>query len=191
MIKARTLRLGGSLVAVVALGAVGSGSFASADPGPAKAEDTAVIKMLQDGKELYFEGPEAVAPGADLKVKNLTDPRKIGPHTFSLVKRSEFPRTAEEIKACAKEFKAICGEIVKWHKVDFDTGEIGRNPVEVAKKGWDIQGSSKHAGDSWASEKEGQSFKQVVSAPEGKTLHFICAVHPEMQGKIRVEGVEG
>lgn len=188
MKKARTLRFGGALVAVAALGAAGSGSFAGAEPGTAKAEDTAVIKMLQDGKELYFEGPEAVAAGADLKVKNATDPAEIGPHTFSLVKRSEFPRTPEEIKACAKKFKGICGEIVKWHKVDFDTGEIGRNPVEVGKKGWDIQGSSKHAGDSWASEKENQTFKQVVAAPEGKTLHFICAVHPEMQGKIRVEG---
>jgi hypothetical protein len=186
--KARTLRLGGSLMAVVALGAVGSGSLASAESGQAKAEDTAVIKMLQDGKELYFEGPESVAPGADIKVKNLTDPRKIGPHTFSLVKRSEFPRTAEEIKACAKKFEAICGEIVKWHKVDLDTGEVGRNPVEVGKKGWDVQGSSKRAGDSWVSERENQSFKQAVSAADGKRLHFICAVHPEMQGKIRVEG---
>jgi hypothetical protein len=181
------LRFGGSLVAVVALGVVGSGSFATAKPG--KAEDTAVVKMVQDGKELFFEGPETVARGAELKFKNETDPAKIGPHTASLVKRSEFPRDDDAIKACARKFKKICGAIIEWHQVDLDTGEIGRNPVEVAGKGWDLQGSLKHAGDSWATEKEGQGFKQKVTAPEGKTLHFICAVHPEMQGKIRV--VEG
>jgi hypothetical protein len=187
--NARTLRFGGALVAVVALGAVGSGGFATASPGKPKAEDTAVVKMVQDGRELFFEGPETVARGAELKFKNTTDPQKIGPHTASLVKRSEFPRTDDEIKACAKKFKKICGAIVKWHQVDLQTGEVGRNPVEVDGKGWDLQGSLKHAGDSWVSERKNQSFKQKVTAPEGKTLHFICAVHPEMQGKIRV--VEG
>lgn len=179
------LRLSGA-VAAVGVCAVTAGGLATASPAGSKAGAT-VIKMEQDGRELFFSGPEAVAPGDTLKVKNLTDPAKIGPHTFSLVKRSEFPRTEDQIKNCAKKFAKICGAIIKWHEVDLQTGEIGENPVDVGKEGWDIQGSLKHQGDSWVSEKEGQSFSSKVTAPEGKTLHFICAVHPEMQGKIRVE----
>ena len=188
MKKARTLRLGGSLVAVVALCGAASGGFATASSnGPAKA-GAAVIKMEQDGRELFFSYPETVARGETLKVKSLTDVAKVGPHTFSLVKRSDFPRTEDEIKDCAKKFVKICGAIIKWHEVDLQTGEVGENPVEVGKDGWDLQGSLKHKGDSWVAEKENQSFKREVSAPDGKTLHFFCAVHPEMQGKIRVEG---
>ena len=31
-----------------------------------------------------------------------------------------------------------------------------------------------------------KSIKEIVSAPAGTTLHFICAVHPWMQGQIVV-----
>jgi hypothetical protein len=183
------LRLGGALVGVIAVSALGAGGFANASPGKAKKDDdTAVVKIEQDGHNLFFDYPETVAPGADIKIKNTTDPQKVGPHSFTLVKRSDLPKTPDEQKACGHKLKKICGEIIKWHKVDVQTLEIGRNPVEVAGKGWDLQGSFKHAGDSWISEKKNQSFKQKVTAPEGKTLHFMCVVHPEMQGKIRVEG---
>jgi hypothetical protein len=180
------LRLGGTLVALAGLTVMLTGG-AGASGAPSKAGAT-VIKMEKQGKDLFFSYPKTVEPGAVLKIKNLTDPRKVGPHTFSLVKRSDIPKKKNQIKACEKKLKGICGAIVRWHKVDLDTGEIGENPVEVGKKGWDLQGSLKHKGDSWVAERENQSFKRKVTAPEGKTLHFICAVHPFMQGKIRVEG---
>ena len=185
------LRFGGALIGVVALSVAGAGSFATAKPGKAKASDTAVVKMVQDGKDLFFEYPETVEPGQVLKIKNTTDPRKVGPHTFSLVQRSTLPKSEDDIKACEKKLKGICGAVVKWHQVDLQTGDIGRNPVEAGKKGWDEQGNLKHRGDSWASEAEGSSFKQKVTAEAGKTIHFFCAVHPFMQGKIRVEDATG
>ena len=185
--KARMLRLGGSLAAVAALGVAVSGGAATASS--TKAGDPVVVDMVKEGKDLFFAYPETVEHGQVLKIKNDTDPRKIGPHTFSLVQRSTFPRTEDQIKACAKKFKKICGAIVKWHQVDLDTGAIGRNPSDPSKTGWDEQGNLKHRGDSWVSEREGQAFSMKVRADAGKTLHFICAVHPEMQGKIQV--VEG
>ena len=145
-----------------------------------------VITMEQEGRELFFDGPATVAAGTTLKIKNNTNPQKIGPHTFSLVKEKDLPVTEEEIKACAKKFKKICGAVIKWHKVDLQSGEIGVNPVEADKNGWDQLGSLKRKGDSWVAEKRKQSFKQEVSAPEGKTLTFLCVVHPEMQGEIKV-----
>ena len=184
------LRVGGSMVAVAALGVGVSGGSATASPEQGKASDAAVIKMEQDGHELFFSYPETVEHGQVLKIKNATDPRKVGPHTFSLAQRSTFPRTEDAIKACAKKFKGICGAIaINWHQFDPQTQELGRNPSEAGKKGWDEQGNLKHRGDSWVAEREGAVFKQNVKAQAGDTLHFICAVHPEMIGKIHV--VEG
>lgn len=185
--KARTPRLLGALAALGALTIVGAGGGAASASTSGKVHAT-VIKMKQDGKNLFFEGPATVPAGATLKIKNVTDPRKIGPHTFSLVRKNDIPTDASDIKDCEKKFALICGAIIEWHEVDLQTGEVGVNPVEVGDDGWDTEGSLKRKGDSWVAEAEGQTFKQKVSAPEGTTLHYFCAVHAFMQGKIKVEG---
>ena len=183
----RTLRLVASLGALAALTVAGASATAGASPAPsAKAT---VISMERDGRDLSFDGPKTVEAGTKLKLKNNSNPRQIGPHTFSLAHKKDFPKGRAAIKGCAKELKGICGAIVKWHDVDVETGAIGENPVDVGKDGWNIEGSLKRKGDSWVSEKKGQTFAREVTARPGKTLHFICAVHPEMQGKIKV--VEG
>lgn len=131
-------------------------------------------------------GGRRVAAGANLKIKNKANPRQVGPHTFSLVKEKELPTTNSQIKKCSKKLKLICGAIVAWHDVDVQTGEIGENPVAVGKNGWDHQGGLKEKGDSWVAEKKGAVFTREVTAKPGKVLHFICAVHAEMQGEITV-----
>jgi plastocyanin len=96
------------------------------------------------------------------------------------------PTDPKDIKACEKKLKGICGAVVKWHKVDLQTGDVGVNPVEAGGKGWDKEGSLKVKGDSWASLREGETFKQEVTAEPGTVLHYFCAVHPFMQGEITV-----
>ena len=114
----------------------------------------------------------------------------MGPHTFSLARAQDIPTKVKKIKACSKKLKGICGAIaIGWHDVDLQTGEVGENPVEVGKQGWDRKGSLKRKGDSWVSEAKGESFKREVTAEPGKELTFICAVHAQMQGTISV--VEG
>jgi hypothetical protein len=184
-LKARTPRLLAAAGAVAAIAVVGIGGNATASSSSHKAHAT-VIKMRQDGHNLFFDAPESVAAGTVLKIKNTTDPSKIGPHSFSLAKQKEFPTDPKDIKACAKKLKGICGAIANWHKVNLQTGEIGVNPVEAGGKGWDKEGSLKVKGDSWVAEKEGETFKQEVTAEPGTVLHFICAVHPEMLGEITV-----
>ncbi len=163
---------------------IGVGGAASAST--ASKAGATVITMERNGKDLFFDGPATVAQGDALKIKNKTNPAAIGPHTFSLVRDKVLPVTRDQIKKCEKEFKGICGEIIRWHEVDVGTGEIGENPVLVGKDGWDRKGDRKRKGDSWVAERKGQSFKREVTAPEGKTLTFICAVHPIMQGEITV-----
>jgi len=184
-LKARTPRLLAAAAAVSALAAIGVGGSATASSNANKAHAT-VIKMSQDGKDLFFEGPETVAAGSVLKIKNTTDPAEVGPHTFTLAKEKVLPTDPKDIKACEKKLKGICGAVVKWHHVDLQTGEIGVNPVEAGGKGWDKEGSLKVKGDSWASDKDRQTFKQKVTAEPGTVLHYFCAVHPFMQGKITV-----
>ena len=134
--------------ALGALTVVGAGASTAAEKSGAT-----VIKMERDGKELFFEAPATVAAGTDLKIKNKTNPRKVGPHTFSLVHEKDIPTKPKKIKACSKKLKGICGAIaIEWHEVDLQTGEIGENPVEVGKQGWDKEGSLKRKGDSWVSE---------------------------------------
>ncbi len=71
-------------------------------------------------------------------------------------------------RPAASKLKGICGAIAQWHKVDLETGEVGRNPVEVGKKGWSREGSLKRKGDSWVAFGEGESFKRKVSADAGQ-----------------------
>jgi hypothetical protein len=186
---AKRLRLVGVATALGAFAVVGLGGSASATSSSAKATDTAKITAEFDrkNKDLFFEGPATVAAGADLKIINNTNPRAVGPHTFSLVRKKDLPTSKNQIKACGKKLKGICGAIVRWHDVNLDTGEVGENPVEVGKNGWDQKGSEKRKGDSVVLDRgRGQKFKAPVTAPVGKTLYYICAVHPFMQGKIEV-----
>ena len=186
--KAHALRLTVAAAALGVLTAAAGGSAATASPA-AKAQGAAVITAQKEGKDIFFKGPKTVEQGQVLKFKNKTDPRKIGGHTFSLVTRKSLPQTNQEIKACFKEFAAICGAVIlDWHEFDPETEQIGAKLSEAGKPGWDTEGTEKRKGDSIVIEKENGSFKQKVTAPEGKTLHYICAVHPFMQGKIKVEG---
>lgn len=181
------LRISGSLAAIAAVTVVAAGGPASAKS-PADKAGATVITMEQEGRELFFDGPATVERGATLKIKNNTNPRKIGPHTFSLVREEDIPKTNTEIKNCGKKFAKICGEIIEWHQVDLQSGVVGRNPAEAGGKGWDRKGSLKRRGDSWVAEKRKQTFNQEVTASAGNTLTYFCAVHPEMRGKIKVEG---
>ena len=180
-------RLAGPLVGVAATALLVGGGPASAEPS-AKAGAT-VISMEQDGKELFFEGPASVEAGTTLKIKNSTNPRKIGPHTFSLVNPNPLPDPddKDELRKCGQKFKGICGAIAEWHEIDFQAEEIGRNPVEAGKEGWNRKGSLKRVGDSWFTITKNEAHKREVTAGAGNTLQYFCAIHPEMQGEIEVD----
>ena len=187
--RTRTIGLLVTTAALAALlvVAVGGGA-ATAKPAHTKAKKTAVIDMAKQGKDQFFEGRKTVAAGANLKIRNLTNPRAVGPHSFSLVQKNDRPKGKNQIKKCEKQLKLICGQIILWHQVDINTNPptIGENPVEVGKQGWDRMGNFKRKGDSWIAERKNEKFKRKVTAKPGKTLYFMCVVHPFMQGKIKV-----
>ena len=190
--KARIARVLGAIGVLGALTVAGAGGGSAAAKSAAAKPDVTKIKieLVRKDKDLFFDGPATVPQGDQLQIKNNTNPRAIGPHTFSLVHQNVRPQGKNQIKACEKELKGICGAVaIDWHEVNLQTGQIGVNPVEVGKHGWDTKGNLKHKGDSVVLERKGEKFQQKVTAPVGTTLYYMCVVHPFMQGQIEV--VEG
>lgn len=148
--------------------------------------DTISIEIVKGS--LTFVAPTTITQGDELEIVNKTNPRQVGPHTFSLVTKGSVPKTAAARKNCFTP-KHICLAIAKWHGLNHKE-EVTINPAKAGPAGWSTMGSLHKKGDSWFSgEKKGGSFKQQVTfneSTEPQTLYFMCAVHPWMHGKVTV-----
>jgi hypothetical protein len=166
-----------ALVPALATGAYGPEASATAG--------VPTVYMKADKKGLRFVAPKTVTAGSMLRVLNQSDPKKIGPHTFSLVTKGSLPKTANARKLCFTK-DHICKAIATWHGVK-GNGPVKKNPAEAGLEGWDTLGSVSKDGDSWfTGNKAGTSIEEVVSASAGTRLHFLCAIHPWMQGSTEV-----
>ncbi len=183
--RALTLAIATAAIATAALvPALASGAGAGASAGTA----TILIKGSRS-EPLKFVAPKTVVAGEDLEIKNTTDPKQIGPHTFSLVLPSLVPETKPDRKNCFTP-QHICLSIAKWHGVKGEDSPPTKNPAKAGKTGWDTEGTVSKTGDSWFTSKTNQTYTQKVSAAPGMTLTFICAVHPWMHGSIEVVAAE-
>lgn len=145
---------------------------------------TDTISIVEDKGNLKFEFPASVVQGDQLEIVNETNPKKVGPHTFSLVTQGSVPKTKNARKSCFTP-KHICLSIAKWHGFDPKTEKISIDPAEAGPEGWSTMGSITKKGDSWFTSKQNQALTQQVTAKPG-TLYFMCAVHPWMHGKVTV-----
>ena len=106
-----------------------------------------------------------------LTIKNRTRE----PHTFSIVRKSEVPRTARQAENCR-----ACQELGQSHGVPPNgEGEPTTPLVDKGGKGFDQPGDSVVFGPR-------QRVKVKITARSARTLRFICAIHPWMQGKVAV-----
>jgi hypothetical protein len=176
------------LVLAVAAAAVMLAAFAPGLAGAAVTPTgvTDTIYMKEEKGALKFVSPATVHQGDELTVLNETDPKKVGPHTFSLVTKGSLPKTPQARKSCFTP-KHICMSIAKWHGFNPKTEKITVNPVEAGPEGWSTLGSNSKKGDSWftGEKKPGTSETQLVTAEAGD-IYFVCAIHPWMQGKTTV-----
>jgi len=168
--------------AAAALCAIFAPSLASAETPATGTTDTISIELTK-GK-LKFVAPASIKQGDQLEIVNDTDPKKVGPHSFSLVTPGSVPATPSARKNCFTP-KHICMSIAKWHGFNPKTEQISIDPAKAGPEGWSTEGSVTKKGDSWFTEKKGETFSQQVTAQPG-TLYFICAVHPFMHGKVQV-----
>jgi plastocyanin len=144
---------------------------------------TDTISIVESKGSLKFEFPATVTQGDQLEIVNETNPKKVGPHTFSLVTQGSVPKTKPARKSCFTP-KHICLSIAKWHGFN-KKEEVTINPAEAGPEGWSTMGSTTKKGDSWFTQKKDETFTQQVAAQPG-TLYFMCAVHPWMHGKVTV-----
>ena len=111
-----------------------------------------------------------VKSGATVTLKDKSKEKQ--PHTLSLV--AKLPKTMAQIMGCE-----ACGPLMAAHQVDEETGDVGAALVNEGADGFDV------AGDSIYLPPKGKvTFK--VTAKKGTTLNFICAVHPWMAAKLKV-----
>jgi hypothetical protein len=173
----------------VVFAALGGASVAAAAPpapeAPPPTGRTVRIKVVERAGKLRFEGPATVAVGDELEIVNKTNPARLGPVTFSLVRRSFLPKTRQAQARCFTPGH-ICWSIAEWQGVHGE-GVPTINPAEAGEPGWDTPGSTSAPGDSWFSGTEpGGRFGQEVTAKAGTRLWFMDAIHPWLRGTIRV-----
>jgi plastocyanin len=147
------------------------------------AKDTGITfapnKYIQDNMA-FSPGTVTVKSGESLTFK-FGDSKAMEPHTLTVVKKSDLPTTGDEVENCK-----ACERYATPHLKNPKAPPDQNNPIvhwtlDKGQPGLDA------VGDSLAIQPGAhKSIKEIVSAPAGTTLHFICAVHPWMQGQIVV-----
>ena len=103
------------------------------------------------------------------------------PHSWSVVKRGQVPRTLRGVDACFG--KGPCDDLAFAHgAINPDTGEEQEPTtplVNVGKAGFNTPG------DSVLIPPNGKTSVRIT-AGAGSTLNMICAIHPWMQNKVKV-----
>jgi plastocyanin len=121
----------------------------------------------------FTPGAVLIRSGGTITLKNRTSE----PHTFSLVNKSDVPRTKRKVENCGGP-GTICETISNGHQID-QNGNPTKPLVDVGAAGFDTPGDS-------AVMNPKSTQKVNLSAAKGSTLYFICGIHPWMQGVIKV-----
>ncbi len=165
------------LTAVTALALIGAAVIPAVAATPRNATLTAkggtVFKpnrFIGDGMR-FGRDVTAIKSRGTLTIKNRTRE----PHTFSIVRRSQVPRTARQAERCT-----VCQLLGRAHGIP----ENGEGPptiplVDTGARGFNQPGDSVVLGPR-------QRVRAKITARSGRTLHFICAIHPWMLGKVAV-----
>jgi hypothetical protein len=166
---------GGSAVAVAANGTAAKHTTINA----VTSSKLKVNRYIQDGtrwqKDVY-----SVRSGGTITIVNRA--ASDGPHTFSVVRKSDLPRTIKQINNCK-----ICLTIAT---------ELGANPQSHAPPkflfvengtGSTTPPNVDRPGDSaFIAPVQNAKVTLKVTAKPGTTLYFMCAIHPWMQAKLIV-----
>jgi hypothetical protein len=173
--------------AALAVAAGGGASALAAKPAPKtatiKAVSTTKVKInryVQDGLRWKHDN-YSVRSGGTIKLVQLAADE--GPHTFSVVKKKDLPKTAKQVFNCK-----VCNELSQAHGADPNSEGPPKYLYLENGKGQDTPPNVNQPGDSavFGFEK-GDTLKLKVTAKKGKTLRFICIIHPWMQATVHVK----
>ena len=133
-----------------------------------------INKYIKDSVH-WSPGTIVISSGGTLTIANKSPDNE--PHTFSIVQKTQLPKTLSQIEECA-----VCSEIAKAHGVNPEEHTNKPPPnitVDPKKDGFNEPGDSQFIGPH-------QTVTVTITAPPGTKLNFMCAVHPWMQGVVKV-----
>jgi plastocyanin len=170
-------------VSVLAIGPAAAATKPQPKPKPNTIETHGALKVKINGyvqdAQRFFPGTLSVKSGSTVTLRNKSQGG--APHSLSLLKPSALPRKGEDILNCA-----VCGPLLAAHQADPNTGDVKVPVVDAGQPGFDTMGGAATAGDSVYLPPKGKVTFKVTAKP-GSTLTFFCAVHPWMQGTIKVK----
>lgn len=172
--------IGAALAAVVAGTALASDHTAGLTIKATDKGASYVINKSVTDKMYFTPGAATVKSGGMLTFRYDGNPGQ-EPHTITIVSSKDLPKTAAQINNCNVCNRTAAGHLKNPKAPPGPTNDIAHWTVDKGKPGLD------GPGDSIAI--EGAKHKSIsikVTAPAGTILHFICAVHPWMQGTIKV-----
>jgi hypothetical protein len=175
--------------AALALGTAGTGAAVAATHArtvPKRANIDAVQKVkvkinrfIQDGvrwqKDTYF-----VRHNGTLHVVNKSPGE--GGHSFTVVKEKDLPKTVAQINRCK-----ICQTLGQAHGANPNSEGPPQFLYLENGKGQNTPPNVDRPGDSaFIADKRNATVNLKITAKKGKTLYFMCLIHPWMQAKIKV-----
>lgn len=172
-------------LAVVGLAAAAGGGLVAV---PAVAQDPGKTLTARGGTTMrpnhsvldtqrFTPGSLTIAPNATLTLRDRTINGE--PHTVSIVKATDLPKRASQVGRCYEG--GVCARLEQAHTGGEESQGPPKNPVvNVGKEGLD------QPGDSVFFMKDAGTTKIKVSAARGANLRFLCIIHPQMQGLIKV-----
>jgi hypothetical protein len=137
-------------------------------------------RYIQDGlrwnRDVY-----KVRSGGTLHVVNTAADE--GPHTFTVVRKSDLPRTAAEAFNCK-----VCNKLGQAHGADPQSNAPPKFQYLENGTGQDTPPNVDRPGDSGVTGegKKGESIDLKVTAAKGKKLYFMCLIHPWMEARVDV-----
>ena len=172
-------------VTALAVAGVAVGSAMAAGSGAPKVDHIKAVggAQVKPGffiKDLlrYTPYKSSVKSGGTISVTGTKSGFGEGPHSFSLVKKSQLPKTAAQVNNCK-----VCGKIAQEHGID--PNNPNSQPTVLSVDGGD--GFNKPGDSAVIDGQQIKSLKLHVTAKKGTTLYFMCGFHPWMQGSVKVK----
>jgi plastocyanin len=136
-------------------------------------------RYLQD--EMRFDKDVYTVKSGGKVVFELTAPQE-GPHTLSIVRAKDEPKTGAQLNHCK-----ICEKLGQAHGADPNSDAPPKFPYLENGVGQATPEKIDRPGDSGISgDKKGDKVTFTVTAKAGTTLHFMCLLHPWMQAQLKV-----
>jgi plastocyanin len=169
------------VVAALALAMVGAGSGMADSGNTVRTIGREIFKPNQFVKATFRFAPEVITVRSGERIRFVDDDEDNDePHTATIVNQADLPSNFDELDACFEG--GPCGQALAAH----DPNDDGQPPfilvVNQGQPGLDTPGDSLLFGGNL----DNQSIRARVTAAPGTTLAYLCAIHPWMQGKIKV-----